>query len=301
MPCLIEMIIVKLMGGIGNQMFQYAAARRLAHVHGATLKIDLSWFENCKADSPRPYELHIFPIKELIASEKEIDRLKNTGKKRLPGWLLRLFNAADQRRSKGLIIEKHFHFDPEVLRLPDNVYLDGYWQSEKYFRDIADIIRTEFTITVEPDDKSRQMSEMIGRSEAVSLHIRRGDYAANPVMNQFHGLCSLDYYLKAIEMIASRVGSPHFFVFSDDPAWVKENLVSAHPTTFIDFNGPKRAYEDMRLMSLCRHHVIANSSFSWWGAWLCRNPDKIVIAPRQWFKRKDLNTDDLIPERWIRI
>jgi hypothetical protein len=114
------------------------------------------------------------------------------------------------------------------------------------------------------------MSEMIGKSEAVSLHVRRGDYVANPIMNQFHGLCSLDYYRRAMEMVASRVGHPHFFVFSDDPAWVKENFDSEHPMTFIDFNGTEKAYEDMRLMSICRHHVIANSSLVGGGAALVK-------------------------------
>jgi hypothetical protein len=295
------MIIVKLMGGIGNQMFQYATARRLAHVRGAALKLDLGWFENCIADSPRAYELHLFRIKELIASVEEIRGVKNAGEKGAVCGLMRFLGVGDRCVTNGVVVERHFHFDPEVLRLPDNVYLDGYWQSEKYFADVADVVRSELTVAIEPDDKNRQMSEMIRKSEAVSLHIRRGDYVSNPVMNRFHGLCSLEYYQKGMEMVFSKTKNAHFFVFSDDPAWAKENVNSDHPLTFIDFNGAERAYEDLRLMSLCKHHVIANSSFSWWGAWLSRNPSKVVVAPAKWFSNPNINTDDLIPQGWVRL
>jgi hypothetical protein len=295
------MVIVKLRGGMGNQMFQYAMGRRLALARGTTLKLDLGWFENCKADSPRSYELHVFAIKEQIATEKEIELIKNADDKGPSGLLMRLLGRANRVYSKGVVMEKHFHFDPEILTLPDNVYVEGYWQTEKYFKDVAGVIRREFTVTAEPDEDNRQMSEIIGRSEAVSVHIRRGDYVSNSVMNRYHGLCSLDYYQKAMEVVASKVKNPHFFVFSDDSEWVKENVSSEYPMTFIDFNGTEKAYEDMRLMSLCGHHIIANSSFSWWGAWLCVSPDKIVIAPKSWFRNELLNTTDLIPTEWRRI
>jgi hypothetical protein len=295
------MIIVRLMGGIGNQMFQYAAARRLAHVLGVQLKLDLGWFRDCKADSPRPYALCCFAISEHVASEKDISSICEKGSHGKRGLFARLMGRSRPFKCKRRIVEKHFHFDPEILELCDNAYLEGYWQSEKYFQDIADIIRTEFTITIEPCARNKQMTEIIGKSEAASLHVRRGDYALNPVTNQFHGLCSLDYYKKAIEMVASRVIAPHFFVFSDDPAWAKEKLVSEHPITFVDFNRPEKAYEDMRLMSLCRHHIIANSSFSWWGAWLNPSPNKIVVAPKRWFNAPELDDRDLIPEAWERL
>ena len=295
------MVIVKLMGGMGNQMFQYAMGRRLALSCSTTLKLDLGWFENCKANSPRPYELHVFAVKEQIATEKEIGRIKNAENKGPLGLLMRLLRRADRTSSKRVVMEKHFHFDPEVLRLPDNVYVEGYWQSEKYFKDIADVIRREFMVAVKPDEKNRLMSELIGRTEAVSVHIRRGDYAANSVMYQFHGLCSLEYYRKAAGIVSSKTKSPHFFVFSDDPDWVKENVNLEQQMTLIDFNGGEKSYEDMRLMSLCKHHIIANSSFSWWGAWLCANPDKIVIAPSRWFRDESVNTADLIPAGWKRL
>lgn len=292
------MIIVKLMGGIGNQMFEYAAARRLAHVHNATLKIDLGWFENCQAASPRPYELHVFDITESFASKEEISGLVPAAGSK---WRRLVPRFSPARRPGMFVVEKHFHFDPEILKLPNNVHLDGYWQSEKYFRDVTDTIREEFKVKAAPDENNRRMADMIKDSQAVSLHVRRGDYVTNPATGEYHGTCPLDYYQTAIEMVASKAKNPHFFVFSDDPAWVKENVKSQHPMTFVDFNGPDKAYEDMRLMSLCRHHIIANSSFSWWGAWLSKNPGKIVIAPSRWFNSQEIDTKDLIPKEWLRI
>jgi hypothetical protein len=289
------------MGGIGNQMFQYAAARRLAHVHNVPLKLDLNWFDDCKADSPRPYELHVYAITALFASKEEIRGLTMSDASRWRSLFMRFAGPANPYRWRAYVRERHFHFDPDILKLQDDVYLDGYWQSEKYFKDIEDIIRQEFTVKGEPDARNRQTADMIKGSEAVSIHVRRGDYVTNPSTGKYHGICSLDYYRKAMAMIASRVKDSQFIAFSDDPAWVKDNLTSVYPLTCIDFNGPDRANMDMHLMSLCKHHIIANSSFSWWGAWLCTNPDKIIIAPKKWFNNQDINTTDLMPEKWIKI
>lgn len=296
------MIIVKLMGGLGNQMFQYAAGRRLAHIHNVPLKLDLSWFSNIeKVNTARRYELHIFNITADTASPAEVARFKKDRLSAFPNVLKKIINAANLLHNSKWIREKHYHFDPSILELPDNVYLEGFWQSEKYFSDIGGVIRKEFTVKIEPVPLNRQTAEAILRSEAVSVHVRRGDYVLNPSTSEFHGICSLEYYMKAIENIAARVERPHFYFFSDEPEWVRENLVTGYPATFIDHNGPDKAYEDMRLMSLCKHHVIANSSFSWWGAWLCENHEKIVIAPKKWFNKEDMNTKDLIPEKWIKM
>ncbi len=181
------------------------------------------------------------------------------------------------------------------------MYLQGYWQSEKYFKDIEKIIRDDFTFSEEPDYQNKQMADTIKCCEAVSLHVRRGDYVSNPVTTEYHGICSEDYYRRAVREVERYCKNPQFFVFSDDPSWAKENLETGYPTTIIDFNGSEKDYEDLRLMSLCQHHIIANSSFSWWGAWLSWNPQKIVIAPKKWFNRPEINTQDLIPESWIRI
>jgi len=295
------MVIVKLMGGLGNQMFQYAAARRLAHFNNTNLKIDLSWFDNiCEVDSSRNYALDEFAIQENFATREEIEALTVQAQ----GFAERLVTKAMRRKPRAApsyIREKQFHFDPAILNLFDNVYLDGYWQSEKYFNNIEDVIRKEFAITVPQTGENQKMAKLISSHESVSLHVRRGDYVSNLQTSKVHGTCGLDYYARAIAEIYSMVDSPHFFVFSDDPEWSKANLYLSHPVIFVDHNNALTSYEDLRLMSQCRHHITANSSFSWWGAWLNSNPDKIVIAPERWFNDPNINTNDLIPKTWIRM
>jgi hypothetical protein len=198
------------------------------------------------------------------------------------------------------IIEKNYNFDPDILNLKNNVYLDGYWQSDKYFSDIETIIRNDFSFRDEPTETNRRMLDHISSCESVSVHIRRGDYVTLPEANAFHGLCSLSYYQSAVGLLAGQLEKPVFFVFSDDIAWAKENLTFGFKAHFMDHNGPERGDEDLRLMSACHHHIIANSSFSWWGAWLCANPEKIVCAPRKWFN-KDIDTPDNLPASWLKL
>ena len=138
-------------------------------------------------------------------------------------------------------------------------------------------------------------------SNSISLHVRRADYVTNPQANQFHGVSSMEYYNKAIHKIKSIISEPHFFIFSDDITWAKQNMIIDCPTTFVSHNGPDKNYDDLRLMSFCKHHIIANSSFSWWGAWLAMNKNKVVIAPTRWFNSPDRNTKDVIPENWFSI
>jgi hypothetical protein len=290
------------MGGLGNQMFQYATARRLSHIHNTALKLDLNWFDRIAAiDVIRKYELNMFAIQEDFASSQEIANLIKTGKGRIGKLFKRVVHKTIPLTNKSYIREKHFQFDSSILKLPDNVCIEGYWQCDKYFKDIDYIIRKEFALKHEPNAPNRKISETIAREEAVSIHVRRGDYVANTITNKHHGTCPQDYYNAAIKIIDDRVRHPHFFIFSDDPDWVKKNLKLICPATFVDHNGLEKAYEDMRLMSLCKHHIIANSSFSWWGAWLNKNHDKIVIAPKKWFNDESINTNDLIPEEWIRL
>ena len=296
------MIIVKLWGGLGNQMFQYAAARRLAVLNQAQLKLDLSWFSNIPTgDTPRQYELHAFKSVQDAALPGEVKALRGVDIRRWPKLAKRLVKSAGLFSKQTCVREKHYHFDPEVLHLQGDIYLDGYWQSEKYFADVAGIIRADFTVRSVPDALNEEITAIIQGCEAVSLHVRRGDYVSSKSASQHHVTSTLNYYETAISEITSRLRNPHFFVFSDDPGWVKKNLRSEAPITYLDHNGPKKAYEDLRLMSLCRHHVIANSSFSWWGAWLSAYPEKIVIAPQAWFNQGDIDTRDLIPEGWLRL
>ena len=197
--------------------------------------------------------------------------------------------------------EPHFQFDPALLELRAPVYLDGYWQSERYFSSIAVLLRQELTAKAPLDPKNEALARSIDAVNAVSLHVRRGDYVDNPATTRFHGVCSLDYYQRAIDYISLRVEAPHLFVFSDDPQWTRANLRYAAATTFVDANPPDRGYRDMGLMARCRHHIIANSSFSWWGAWLNPSCEKIVIAPDRWFSAARNDTRDLIPPGWVRL
>lgn len=287
------MVIAKLMGGLGNQLFQYAVARHLAELHHAEFRIDVSFFDT--------YELHTysiwpFNIEERFASAEEIATLTEVGiARRLIRRGLRLLTGCTATHIK----EKHFHFDPEILKLPDGVYLDGYWQSEKYFADIAGIIRREFTLKIPQKGKDKELGELISACGSTSLHIRRGSYLYASYSE--HGTCELEYYYRCVKELGSLVRNPHFFVFSDDPEWARNNLKLPYKVTYVTHNGPDKDYEDLRLMSQCKHHIIANSTFSWWGAWLSPNSEKIIFAPRQWFAKKtDKNTKDLIPPEWIK-
>lgn len=292
------MIIVKLKGGLGNQLFQYAAGRHLAEIHKTILKIDISDFATYKVHA---YSLSPFNIQENFASPEEtmpqpvqkikiIDRVID----------LILGKSPKSIRTTTYIREKYFRFDADILNLPDDVYLDGYWQSEKYFTGIAGIISKEFSVKAPQVERNKDIAELIGSCDSVSLHIRRGTYL-QPPYNSFHGICSLGYYYRCIDYLAPKLKNPHYFIFSDDPDWVSKNLQINYPVTFIDHNGAARDFEDLRLMTQCNHHVIANSTFSWWGAWLSKNPGKIVLSPKPWFRDPQVDTSDLIPDNWIKV
>jgi hypothetical protein len=293
------MVITKLKGGLGNQMFQYAAARRLAHTLQTALKLDLSYYET---DTLRTYSLQPLNITSNLARPDEPIELKKPANPRSwPYLLFRLRYKLRLHRRWTVMAEGHFRpFRPDILTATGNVYLDGFWQSEKYFIDIAEIIRREFTMKPQPDPHSQELAQMITATSSVALHIRRTDYVLDPQTNQTHGTCDLDYYYACVQGMTERVVAPHFFVFSDDPAWAMAHLRLDHPVTFVTHNGTARDYEDLRLMSLCQHQIIANSSFSWWAAWLNPNPDKIVMAPRRWFHDPSLDTRDLLPEKWLK-
>ena len=290
------MVIVRLMGGLGNQMFQYAAGRAVAHRNQTLLKLDVSALER---DTLRSYRLHHFNIVASIATPDELARFTKRDlwsriSRRVERYLLPPY-----RRS--VFAQRFDHFAPDILRLRGSVYLVGYWQSEKYFRDIEQIIRQDFTVRHTADLESQKVARIIANINSVSLHIRRGDYVSNPRFFRVHGVCSLEYYQSAVAKVAEKVQEPHFFIFSDDVDWARDNLRLQYPLTFVAHNDADKDYEDLRLMSLCRHHIMANSSFSWWGAWLCTYPGKIVMAPERWFKEPDRDTRDLIPDSWHRI
>lgn len=291
------MIIVKLIGGLGNQMFQYAVGRNLAIKNNCMLKLDISGFKGYKL---RNYDLVNFNVQENIATSNDLmgvilptDNFILKARKHLERKISRIQDIQ-------YIREKKIDFNPKILILKDNKYLDGYWQSEKYFSDISDVIRKEFTLIKKADPINESYLGDIVDCESVSVHIRRGDYVSDPRTTQVHGFLGLEYYQRALKLMLEKKDNSHFFVFSDDPQWAKMNLITSKKITFIEHNCAKN-YEDLRLMTHCKHHITANSTFSWWGAWLCQNEDKIIIAPKKWFNDESINSDDLIPKSWIRL
>lgn len=292
------MIISQLIGGLGNQMFQYAAGRARSLELGVPLRLDVSGFAN--------YGLHQgFEIQRVFNSTAEI--ASEADVRSILGWqfsphIRRIVARPGMAmfRCKGFVIEPHFQHWQGIKNVSSDCYLVGYWQSEKYFLGATTQIREDFSFRLPMAHRNAESAQQISQVNAVSLHVRRGDYANNQKTTATHGLCSLDYYQEAIQHIAKHVHQPHFFVFSDDIAWVKSNLTIDFPCEYVDHNQGAESYNDMRLMSLCRHHIIANSSFSWWGAWLNPSEDKIVVAPKRWFA-KETNTQDLIPESWVRL
>ena len=269
------MIIVKLIGGLGNQLFQYATARHLSVIQNTELLLDISEFDT--------YHLHKFSLFAFNITEK--------------------FATLDQINNLPVYKEKHFHFDPEFKKIPNNIVLKGYWQTEKYFMDIENIILKNFSFKNPAKDKDKKILQSISSTNSVSLHIRRGDYVKNTYESQLLISKDINFYHKCVRYIIEKENNCHFFVFSDDPSWVKENLKLQYPVTYVDHNNADTNFEDLRLMSSCKHNILSNSSFSWWGAWLNRNPNKIVCAPQKWFsdETKYLDSKDILPEKWIKL
>lgn len=296
---------MRLKGGLGNQFFQYAAARRLSIHHGTELKLDISYWKTNTSWAPyesfQRYGLSHFSVQESFATEEDICKITMSRRKGLLGAVHSLGEFIKPYYRRPVFAEPELRpFDPNILKTPKDVYLDGYWQSERYFAPIADTIRREFRVNSEPDKENRILAEQIESRESVAVHVRRGDRVKDPRIARLHGTQSIEYYHSAARLIANEVRKPHFFVFSDDPQWAKSNL-RLDPVIYVTHNGDSRNYEDLRLMSLCKHSIIANSTFSWWAAWLNKNPNKLVIAPKNWFRTENLDTQDLIPQDWTQI
>jgi hypothetical protein len=284
-------VISHLIGGLGNQMFQYAAGRALALTTGRDLELDISDFPRYPL---RPFLLDRFQLAARPTSSSNQSliqmRPRDVGKavRLLLGW-------------KTIKEQQHSYHEIKCGSCFRVIYLKGYWQTEKYFAAFSDTIRSDFALKSTPAGDNRTLLDRMDDCESVAVHIRRGDYVSNPAAASFHGLCGLDYYHEAIKQIEARVEHPHLFIFSDDIPWARLHFKTPHPMTFIDHNSTEDPCEDLRLMSACRHFVIANSSFSWWGAWLSENHRKVIVAPRKWFQSDEKDTHDQIPAAWIQI
>ncbi|MCX6738749.1 MAG: alpha-1,2-fucosyltransferase [Candidatus Parcubacteria bacterium] len=279
------MIIIKAIGGLGNQLFQYALGRRLSLERNTELFFDTTWYEK---PPNRKYSLNKFNTIGTVAS-------KTDGKKRKP-LLLDVILPINKKR---YIREQSFRFDKKILSVGKDVYLDGYWQSPKYFESIEDILKKDLVLKEPQGEEHEEMRKKIYSINSVSLHVRRGDFLAEKNKKTYTD-CGPGYYQSAINYIFKQTGKIELFVFSDDPEWVKENLHTGHPTTFVSSRN-FTDYQELDLMRSCKHNITANSTFSWWGAWLNPNPKKIVVTPKQWFVPIERNGEDLIPATWVRM
>jgi hypothetical protein len=279
------MIHIRIRGGLGNQMFQYATARRLSHKYNTDLALNTEYFYNTpKKDVKRKYQLDVFNIDKNIKTETKVSPII----KLIQKIFLKFFGEKIQISIANLILK---------IKLP--IYLNGYFQNEKYFSDIREeILLKEFTLNKEINEETKKIKEIILKSEAICLNVRRGDYL-RPDYLKIYGICSMEYYTKALEYIKQRVENPLICIFSDDPEWVKKEF-KIDNVLFTD-NRTISDYEQMYLMSLCKHNIMANSSFSWWGAWLNQNPKKIVIGPKQWLVSKSSDELDIMPKDWIKM
>lgn len=295
------MLITKIVGGLGNQMFQYAMAKAFSLKYNVQLKIDCSSFNNKNYINEEGYLLKkVFGIPENEANIN--DYFKTLGFSTILLPLIRR-NILKSLYKRVIFFEKKiFHFDEDLKKgFKANGYIHGYWQSEKYFSQYANIICNIFKFKHEVlSTNCKNYIQTINDKNSISLHIRRGDYISNPIFNQIYNICDVDYYQNAIKFMQNKIANPHFFVFTDDISWTMSRPEFLDRTKFTICSDGSESWNDLYLMSLCKHNIIANSSFSWWGAWLNSNLNKIVISPKLWFKN-GTEIKDLLPQKWVSI
>jgi hypothetical protein len=287
------MVIVQIRSGLGNQMFQYAFARQLALKNDTKLRLDLSFYESYPL---RKYELDSLSIEaqELTSIEKLVFRTALT--QRFP--TLRFIAERLLGGNLTLLRDCQKGFEQEVFDVCGNIYLQGFWQSWKYFADIRPLLLKEFNVSLPCSDLDNSSMAEIERSQSVCIHVRRGDYVNDPKTSETFGACAFDYYLDAIRYIAERIEDPTYFVFSDDPVWAKEHFGDGEKFNYVMRDDRRRPARDLRLMQCCKHFILSNSTFGWWAAWLSRTPNKIVVSPKFWYKMHS-TSQDLLPPDWI--
>lgn len=289
------MIIIKIFQGLGNQLFQYALSRSLQMRHGVPVKLDLTWYD--EYSNHRTFGLDKFNTKFEIATYEEATQVKNGI---YPNKLLQLLN------NKLLLFKKYYqqpYFKEDLSRLDSNIskinsrtYVEGYFSSDYFFKDYREVLMKELTLINQPNEINQKWIEKMKSSNSVALTVRRGDFIGNPL----HDVCDINYFHRAIHEITKYVENPVFFIFSDNLEWTKENLNMDKAHFFMGHNFPN-FYEDMRLIRNCKHHIIPNSTFSWWGAWLGDDSDKIVIAPKTWLNSDSIDYSYFLPTDWIKI
>lgn len=285
------MIIVNLKGGLGNQMFQYATGRALAIKNKDILKIDDSSLSFAKEIGyiHRAFSLQYFNIGAGVVDQKDVIKIKYP-----KGLISKIISKINTK-----ILKKYFvNYDKTVMEQTGDIFLDGYYQSEKYFKDYEKEIRESLTLKEGLKGELKSYLEKIKNDPySVSVHVRRGDYVKHP---EFGGICSINYYKDAEELILKSIPEANFYIFSDDVNWVRKNIFFGRHVNFLHKHYSKD-FEELVMMSYCKHNIISNSSFGWWGAWLNTNKDKIIIAPKEWAKKGKERFKDIVPESWIRI
>jgi len=302
------MIIVKLKGGFCNNLFQYATAKALAKRIGGDVKLDIDFFKGSNYEDI--YRFGYLNIEESFATPEEIKKLSNKEAKSVAERIIRKTKLTSPYNKRTHFIENHggLAFDKRLFNLKGDVYLDGWFTDENYFKDIREIILREFEVKNPLSAESQGVLNKISNTNSISVHIRRGAF----VTNTFFGALPLEYYYRAVAYMNTKLNDPHFFIFSDDTAWVLQNLQIEGNTTIVHHNSSiasehhtQKDYEDLTLMKNCKHNIMAHSTFSWWGAWLNKNPNKIVIAPIKALNdpnaQKHYESGNYIPSSWIKI
>lgn len=291
------MVIIKIMGGLGNQLFQYALAEKMKSL-GYEVKLDISYFsESIEGDTRRICYADLFPqLNVKYASYKEIIRCKEQS---LPKRIKRKICRA----GSSVYMEENCGFQQDIFQYKkrDDNYLIGYWQSEKYFKDIKETIQESFSLDfLLLSDRNAELKNYLEEEESVAVHIRGGDYLKKENNKIWGGICDKEYYRKSIDYMQEYLRNPVFYVFTNDMDHSEQILeLERIPHIFVDWNSEEEGYIDLYLMSLCKHQIIANSSFSWWGAWLNKNNEKIVLVPDRW--RNDENDEDIYCSGWLKI
>jgi hypothetical protein len=292
------MVIARLKGGLGNQMFQYAAARRLAVVTRQPLKLDLEFLEQGQLKENvtlRSYDLSIFNIEENFITPEERNQSFNFGTRLKSKLFGALYNGV-------YIKEKQEQFDESILYLKGSRYLDGHWMSELYFNDVEDIIRKDFSFKKELSQSAKSLSNDIQAANSVCVHVRRGDYVYHPKVKNVYKVLNLKYFINAVSIIKEKMENPVFFVFSDDIEWCYKNLTFLGSPVFVEREIQNSEKGDFfHLMTTCKSFIISNSTYSWWAAWLGSNQAKIVVAPESWLIDSRKVRNDLYPKEWIRL
>lgn len=284
------MIIARLQGGLGNQLFQYAAAKSLAHRLDKPFKLEI--ITSLQKDKLRHIALYDLNTTFELATKEAVSQFVS-----FPS-LYRHKPALFSKFGRNIYREPHFHFDRQFFQCHDPVFLDGFWQSPLYFKDIETIIRHDFTVKESLIQALKEKGQELENRSSLAVHVRRGDFL-HPKTGAYHGVLDAAWYTKAIRLVMEKIPGVSIYYFSDDIEWVKKNLPASGAEYVSSYT--KSAIEDFYLMTHCRHNIIANSSFSWWTGWLNANPGKMVVAPKKWFADDRINTTDLIPVEWLRV